>query len=482
LKKIVLTTLNARYTHTSLALRYLYANLGALKDDAVVCEFVINEDMQRVAESILAYSPLVVGIGAYIWNALDVKELISIIKKVSPQTIVVLGGPEASYTPHRVDFSAADYVISGEGEEAFATLCEKTLAGERPREKLIKAAPADLSKIVSPYRYYTDEDLAHRYLYVESSRGCPFECEFCLSSLDKRVRYFDDEALLGELQALWVRGARTFKFVDRTFNLNIAKASKLLDFFAAKEPPFSVHFEVIPEVFPPTLKEKIAAFAPHTLQLEIGIQTLNQIVAKNINRKIDFEKIKENVSFLENNTNAHLHLDLIVGLPEEDLRSFGEGLNALLALSRSKIQIGILKKLSGTTMGRHDEKHKMIYSDKPPYDVLQTGSVTFGEIQRMKRFARFWDMTHNSGRFGGVLALMGEGGDMFGSFLAFSDWVYKETLSTYQISFARVCELLFLYLTKELGHEEKRVAQMIADDTQSFKGKGLPTIIIEKLK
>jgi len=280
LKKIVLTTLNARYTHTSLALRYLYANLGALKDDAVVCEFVINEDMQRVAESILAYSPLVVGIGAYIWNALDVKELISIIKKVSPQTIVVLGGPEASYTPHRVDFSAADYVISGEGEEAFAALCEKTLAGERPREKLIKAAPADLSKIVSPYRYYTDEDLTHRYLYVESSRGCPFECEFCLSSLDKRVRYFDDEALLGELQALWVRGARTFKFVDRTFNLNIAKASKLLDFFAAKEPPFSVHFEVIPEVFPPALKEKIAAFAPHTLQLEIGIQTLNQIVAK----------------------------------------------------------------------------------------------------------------------------------------------------------------------------------------------------------
>lgn len=212
-KSIVLTTLNARYTHASLALRYLYANLGELKNEALIEEFIINEDMQRVAESILANEPRIVGIGAYIWNAEDVKELISVIKKVSPNTLIVLGGPEASHLPHRVDFSAADFVISGEGEEVFAALCKKLLGGETPSERYIKAPAVNIKQTAMPYDYYTDEDLAHRYLYVEASRGCPFECEFCLSSIDEKVRYFDTDALMGEIDGVWERGGRRFKFV-----------------------------------------------------------------------------------------------------------------------------------------------------------------------------------------------------------------------------------------------------------------------------
>ncbi|MGE4398743.1 MAG: DUF4080 domain-containing protein [Campylobacterales bacterium] len=481
MKNIVLATINARYTHASLALRYLHANLGGLRDEAVIEEFVINEDMQRVAESILAHAPRIVGIGVYIWNAEDAKELIETIKKVSPGTTVVIGGPEASYLPHRVDFSAADFVISGEGEEAFAALCRMVLAGDAPKERFIKAAPVNLKNIALPYKYYSDEDLAHRYLYVEASRGCPFECEFCLSSIDEKVRYFDADALMDEINAIWERGGRRFKFVDRTFNLNITLATKLLDFFLAKELPYKVHFEVIPEAFPSALKEKLALFAPDTLQLEVGIQTLNPQIAQNINRKMDFEKIKENIAFLEQHTNAHLHVDLIVGLPGEDLTSFGQGLNTLAALTKSEIQIGILKKLSGTTMSRHDEKYGMIYSDKPPYDILQSGSVSFVDIQRMKRFARFWDITYNSEKFVKTLELMW-GDDVFGGFLAFSDWVYSTAQMTHQISFKRMCELIFVYLTTVLGHDELESAKIIAEDTKSYMGNGLPTIIADKLK
>lgn len=481
MKKIVLATINARYTHASLALRYLYANLGELQDEAIIQEFVINEDMQRVAEDILSHTPRIVGIGVYIWNALDAKELIETIKKVSPQTLIVIGGPEASYLPHRVDLSAADFVISGEGEEAFAALCRRILAGDAPKEKFIRAVPVNLKNIALPYTHYTDEDLAHRYLYVEASRGCPFECEFCLSSIDEKVRYFDSDALMEAIDSVWERGGRRFKFVDRTFNLSITLATKLLDFFLAKPLPYKVHFEVIPEAFPSALKEKIAAFAPDTLQLEVGIQTLNPVIAANINRKMDFEKIKENIAFLEQRTNAHLHVDLIVGLPGEDLTSFGKGLNTLAALTKSEIQIGILKKLSGTTIGRHDKEHGMIYSDKPPYDILQSGAVSFVDIQRMKRFARFWDITYNSEKFVKTLELVWND-DVFGGFLAFSDWIYATAQMTHQISFKRMCELIFVYLTSVLGQDELEVAKTIAEDTKSYMGNGLPTIIAEKLK
>ena len=189
MKEIILTTFNARYTHTSIALRYLFANLQKpLQEKAHIVEFVINSQVADALESILAYQPRIVGIGAYIWNALEVQELIILLKKVSPQTIIILGGPEASHLPHRVDFSQADYIVQGEGDTIFNTLCSQILAGEFPREKFIKAPLVDVNQINLPYDCYTEHDIRNRYCYVEASRGCPFTCEFCLSSIDKKVR------------------------------------------------------------------------------------------------------------------------------------------------------------------------------------------------------------------------------------------------------------------------------------------------------
>ncbi len=475
--KILLTTLNARYTHTAIGLRYLYANLKEFQENATILEFSINDDLQSVAESLLLHVPDLIGIGVYIWNAKEVAELIHILKKVSPRTTIVLGGPEVTYEPFRISFDEADFIIAGEGDIAFYELCKNIQNATVPLEKNIKMSLPPLKELALPYKYYTDEDVKNRYIYAEISRGCPFECEFCLSSMDEKVRAFDLDAVLKEFEILWARGARNFKFVDRTFNLNMNTANKILDFFLAKEPPYFAHFEVIPDHFPASLREKIARFAHGALQLEIGIQTLNLEVAKNISRQLNLEKIKENITFLENETEAHIHLDLIIGLPGETLESFGKNLDALVNLSSCEIQIGILKKLSGTHINRHDTTFGMVYSDTPPYDILKNNQLSFNDIQIMKRFARFWDLTYNSGNFKNSITLIWQEQSVYENFYDFCLWIYAQTNSTWKISLERLGELLFNYLTKKKKIDPNTAAQKMLIDFMQLKGRAIPAYL-----
>ncbi len=474
--KIVLSTLNSRYTHSSLGLRYIYANLKELRESSKILEFSINDSLQSVAEKLLDEQPNIVALGVYIWNASQIKELIGIIKKVSSDTIIVLGGPEVSHEPFRVDFSDADYIVQGEGEIAFYDLCKELQSSleTQQKTKIIKQSMPDLKEVRLPYEYYTDEDIQNRYIYVEISRGCPFECEFCLSSIDERVRVFDIDQTLDAFQKLWERGARAFKFVDRTFNINIKTANKILDFFLEKEPPYFAHFEVIPDHFPSSIKEKIKKFSHGALQLEIGIQTLNLEIAKNISRNLKLDKIKENIAFLENETSAHIHLDLIVGLPGETLDSFGRNLDELVSLSSCEIQIGILKKLSGTYINRHDKEFGMVYSDLPPYDILKNDLLSFKDIQIMKRFARFWDLVYNSGNFKKSVKLLWQNESVYHNFYNFSMWVYTQTDSTYKISLVRLGELLFNYLNEIKNLDSEVIAKAMLEDLMKLKGRSVP--------
>lgn len=474
---IVLTTLNGRYTHSAIGLRYLYANLKELQPKASIKEYVIKERMQDIAFDILSSNPKIVGIGVYIWNALDVYELVHIIKKVSPQTKVILGGPEVSYEPFRVDYNIADFIIQGEGEVQFYELCRDIMNGKTCDQKIFHPKILDLEKIELPYKYYNENDVQHRYIYVEASRGCPFSCEFCLSSIDKQVRNFDIDKILKEFQTLWDRGVRNFKFIDRTFNLNINVATKLLDFFLEKDQPYMTHFEVIPDNFPLELREKIKQFPPASLQLEIGIQTLKKDIAKNIKRNLNIPKIKENIAFLENETNAHIHLDLIIGLPGETLDSFGENLDYLCSLSRSEVQVGVLKKLSGTTLNRHDEVYGMVYSDLPPYDILCNDLIPFEKMQHMKRFARYWDLVYNSGNFTGSFKQLVENRSVYETFDAFTAWLYSQTYSTWQISLDRLAKFLFDFMTEVQKQEIDIVASIMVDDVLKVGGRKLPKFL-----
>lgn len=474
LMNIILTTLNARYAHTSIALRYLYANLKEYQDKTAIQEYTINDNIHEIAEKILKSTPSIVGIGVYIWNALEVFSLINIIKKVSPKTTIILGGPEVTHKPMRVDFSSADYILEGEGEITLYNLIKDIGNGISHEKKRIESILPDINSIKLPYSFYTDHDIENRVIYVEASRGCPFECEFCLSSVDKTVRGFDIDIILNEFDILWNRGARNFKFIDRTFNINIDQSIQILDFFLEKDEDFLVHFEVIPEHFPNKIREKIKMFRPGTIQLEVGIQTLNPIIADRIHRNMNFDKIKENLTFLENETNAHLHVDLIIGLPGENIESFADNLNKLSAITQCEIQLGVLKKLSGTTLNRHDLEFNMVYSDQPPYEILENRDIPFLKLQILKRFTRYWDLSFNSGNFKDTIKLLWIDGDVYSGFYKFSEWIYNYSLTTYQISLNRLSEYFFIYLTTELEMNKQTCADILVKDLTRTPGRKIP--------
>jgi radical SAM superfamily enzyme YgiQ (UPF0313 family) len=449
---IVLATLNSKYIHASFGLRYLKANLGDLESRAEILEFTIQNRAIDVVEAILSKKPAIIGFGIYIWNVRQTTDVIAILKRLAPQILIVIGGPEVSHEWQEQEIvRLADVLVTGEGEELFPQICRQFLeTGEKPNH-VWHSQPLDVDKLEFPYRLYTDEDLKNRVLYVEASRGCPFKCEFCLSSLDKSVRAFETDAFLEEMKSLILRGARQFKFVDRTFNLKIETSLRILQFFADHycEGMF-VHFEMVPDRLPDELRQVIAAFPKGALQFEVGIQTFNTDVAKLISRRQNYEKLEDNLRFLAE-TGVHVHADLIAGLPGESLESFGKGFNRLFGLGTQEIQVGILKRLRGTPISRHTQEYQMLYDPNSPYEVLSTGDLCFDEVQGMKRFARYWDLVGNSGHFHHTLPLILQDSP-FENFWAFSVWLYQRTGQTHAIALKRLYELVFEFLSE--GRDE----------------------------
>lgn len=448
---ILLTTLNARYIHAAFGLRYLRANLGELRDQCEILEFDINQRPMEIVERLLARHPRIIGIGVYIWNARESQEVVSLIKRIAPDVCVVIGGPEVSHESGNQPIVAlADYTITGEADLAFAELCRQWLGGCPPANKVIHATLPPVEKLVLPYDEYTADDVAHRVLYVEASRGCPFTCEFCLSSLDSPVRQFELAPFLESLDDLMKRGVRQFKFVDRTFNLNLKTSAAILQFFLDRyEPGLFAHFEMVPDRLPDALRALIVQFPPGALQFEVGIQTFNPEVAALISRRQNYDRLADNLTFLREKSGVHVHADLIFGLPGESLESFGEGFDRLVRIGPQEIQVGILKRLRGTPIVRHDAEWGMVYSDHPPYEILRTKLIDFETMQRMRRFARFWDLLGNSGNFPGALAALWESADSpFWEFLGFSDWIHATLGRTHAIPLHTLAEILRRYLSE----------------------------------
>jgi hypothetical protein len=343
--------------------------------------------------------------------------------------------------------------------------------------KIIPAPIPELSSLALPYDEYSDADIAHRLVYVEASRGCPFECEFCLSALDVPVRQFPLEPFLAAMDSLLARGVRQFKFVDRTFNLNLAVSRRILVFFLARlRPGLFLHFELIPDRLPGELRELIARFPAGTLQFEVGIQTFNPAVAALISRRQNYARIEDNLRFLRERTTVHLHTDLIAGLPGETLASIAAGFDRLHACGPDEIQLGILKKLRGAPIAKHDVEWQMAYNTSPPYDVLQTATLSFVELQQIRRFARFWDITVNNGRFPHAAPLIWQNQpSVFASFMEWSEWIYQQTHATFGFTPTRLAQCMEEFLTEQRGLSAKTARHAIEADLarQSAGAKGM---------
>jgi hypothetical protein len=473
---ILLSTLNARYSHASLGLRCLRANLGSLRARSILQEFVIGQKTEEIAELILAQQPKILGLGVYIWNCEESLKLVLMLKTINPNLIIVLGGPEVSYESSVQQIcQVADYTITGWGEISFAQLCAEILAGSPPIAKIIPGIQAKLPDLTSPYTEYTSEDIAQRHLYVEASRGCPFKCEFCLSALDKTAWPFPLTAFLADLEMLWQKGARQFKFVDRTFNLKVETSLQIMDFFLKKiehnsnDMPFA-HFELIPDHLPEKLKEAIVRFPKGTLQFEIGIQTFNIEVQERISRRQKNELAKQNILWLGEHSGAHLHVDLIAGLPGETVDSFADGFNRLVALNPHEIQFGILKRLRGAPIARHTDDFELRFNPAPPYNILSTNCINFAEMQQLSRFSRYWDMLANSGRYTRSMALI-LADSPFQFFYQLSQWLYQQTRQTHAIAHERMVHLVYAYLINERQLNPVQVADAMITDYRATGGR-----------
>jgi hypothetical protein len=437
---ILLVTINAKWIHPSLALRFLKANLGKFRERCDIAEFALRQPLEEKTGPILAAGPRILGISVSVWNHTATLELLRALEKAwaedqSPaaRPVVVLGGPEVSWLPAGAElFRHADYVIRGEGERAFRELCETLLASPgKGVGKFIAAPTLELSGLASPYGYYSGEDLCRKLVYVEASRGCPFRCEFCLSSVEGAVRDFPLNPFLAEMDRLIAGGGRTFKFLDRTFNLDMDRARRIMEFFLDRierhsggGQRFWVHFEMVPSRFPAELREILRRFPPGSLRLELGIQTLNPETAALIGRPQDAEQELEVLDFLSRETNAIVHADLIAGLPGEDMASFGRGFDRLWRVRPGEIQAGILKCLPGTPINRHTGPCGMRYTALPPYEVLETACVPRVQMDRIKNFARFWERIMNRHSFDGLCRrLFPPEEPVFEPFMALSDWL-----------------------------------------------------------
>jgi len=495
--RIVLATLNARFIHASLGLRCLLANMDrhgrpGLREQTLLCEFTLAQKPVHIAEQLLALQPQVIGLGVYIWNAVPTLQVVRLLKALAPSIKIVLGGPEVSHEVDQQEICRlADHVVTGWGDVSFPRLCRDLLDGPQPLMKVIAGEQPPLAELNLPYDEYSASDLSERLLYVEASRGCPYRCEFCLSALDKTAWPFELDAMLAQLKSLYERGARQFKFVDRTFNLRIEQASAILRFFldrmggpdgsVPERSDVFVHFELVPDKLPDALKALIAQFPEGSLQFEVGIQSFNPQVQQRISRKQDNRLTEDNLRWLLAHSRAHVHADLIFGLPGETLESFADGFDRLYAIGPHEIQLGILKRLRGAPIARHTEAAGMVYDSEPPYAILRNDCLDFATVQRVVRLARYWDLLANSGRFSQSLRLLLAGPSAFAAFLQWSDWLWQRSGKTHEFAHEALVDLLYEHLVQARALPAEPVMRALLADYLASGARGKPRCLAESL-
>ena len=410
--KIILATLNAKYIHTNLAIRYLKAS--ARPDfDPDLAEYTIKDPAFNIVSDLFQKKPDVVGFSCYIWNIEETLKVIRMLKTVLPETKIVLGGPEVSYDVHDWlrKVPEIDFIIMGEGEISFKELMHyfngdialEDVRGicylENGKVKIHAQPPKiDLRELASPFRF--EEDLPYlgkRIQYIETSRGCPFSCQFCLSSIEVGVRYFNREKIKEDIRFLMDNGARTIKFVDRTFNISRSYAMEMFQFLIDEHKPGVVfQFEITADIMRPEVIQFLNDNAPAGLfRFEIGVQSTNDLTNDLVKRRQNFEKLTRTVTMVKEGGKIDQHLDLIAGLPEEDYHSFRKTFNDVFAMRPEELQLGFLKLLRGTGLRLEAQKYGYTYVDVAPYEIFSNNVLPFDDIVRIKHaedvLEKYWN-------------------------------------------------------------------------------------------
>ncbi|MBH9968935.1 B12-binding domain-containing radical SAM protein [Rossellomorea oryzaecorticis] len=413
MKKVVLSTLNAKYIHTNLAIRCLKAYIEP-DYDAELAEYTIKDPILNIATDLFSKQPDVIGFSCYIWNIEETIKVIQVIRKILPDVKIVLGGPEVTYdVPYWLDRldGEVDFIALGEGEETFKQFLDELHGGEdwskvhgiayldngkpviKPQQNKI-----DLRDVPSPFRFEEDlSQLSKRVTYIETSRGCPFRCQFCLSSIEVGVRYFDREKVKEDIRFLMKNGAKTIKFVDRTFNISRSYAMEMFQFLIDEHLPGTVfQFEITADIMRPEVIEFLNKEAPPGLfRFEIGVQSTNDETNDLVMRKQNYKKLTRTVTMVKDGGKIDQHLDLIAGLPEEDYHSFRKTFNDVFELRPEELQLGFLKMLRGTGLRIRANDHQYIYMDHSPYEILGNNVLSFDDILKIKQvedvLEKYWN-------------------------------------------------------------------------------------------
>ncbi|WP_430507908.1 B12-binding domain-containing radical SAM protein [Rossellomorea marisflavi] len=412
MKKVVLSTLNAKYIHTNLAIRCLKA-YAEPDFDVELAEYTIKDPVLNIATDLFSKQPDVIGFSCYIWNIEETINVIGILRKIMPDVKIILGGPEVTYdVPYWLErLTDVDFIILGEGEESFKQFLTEANGDEdwdkvagiaymkdgkpviRPQSNKI-----DLREVPSPFRFEEDlEQLSKRVTYIETSRGCPFRCQFCLSSIEVGVRYFDREKVKEDIRFLMQNGAKTIKFVDRTFNISRSYAMEMFQFLIDEHLPGTVfQFEITADIMRPEVIEFLNQNAPAGLfRFEIGVQSTNDETNDLVMRRQNYEKLTRTVTMVKDGGKIDQHLDLIAGLPEEDYHSFKKTFNDVFELRPEELQLGFLKMLRGTGLRIRANDHQYTYMDHSPYEILWNNVLTFDDIVRIKQvedvLEKYWN-------------------------------------------------------------------------------------------
>ena len=424
--RVVLVAINAKFIHSNLAVRYLKAFTGELKYDCTIKEFSINDRREKILEEIMREKPDMVGLSCYIWNIDFCTSLARLVKLIDSNIKICYGGPEVSYSSREfLEVNSGDYVISGEGEQTYYDLVDfelqrikKSDVSERHAvniknikglcfkgdDKVIfngDREAMDMNSIAFPYD--RNDNLDNKIVYYESSRGCPFNCSYCLSSTTKGVRFLNRERVKRELDFLIGKGIKLIKFVDRTFNCNPLFAMDIWRFLIGKDIDATFHFEISADILTDEEIELLNRAPEGRIQLEVGVQTTNWEVLKNINRKVKFCDIENKVKRIQEFYNINQHLDLIAGLPGENFESFKNSFNDVYSINPEKLQLGFLKLLKGSSMRDECGKWGIVYSPYPPYEVLKTNSISYDEICTLKKVDKMVDKYYNSGKFENII-------------------------------------------------------------------------------